>query len=56
MQKDNEDYSLGDGFLGIGKDALYESSIYIPFTSSVYAASMGSGQNLSLQNSTKIYS
>lgn len=56
MQKDNEDYSLGDGFLGMGKDALYESSIYIPFTSSVYAASMGSGQNLSLQNSTKIYS
>jgi hypothetical protein len=41
MKTHDKGYSIGEGFLGLGKDNLYEGAIYIPIRSDIIASSLG---------------
>lgn len=41
MKTHDKSYSIGEGFLGLGKDNLYEGAIYIPIRSDIIASSLG---------------
>lgn len=41
MKTHDKGYTIGEGFLGMGKDSLYEGAIYIPIRSDIIASSLG---------------
>lgn len=52
LKKNDKEYSLGNGFLGMGVDKLYEGAIYIPIRQDVIAASLGSGNYFDVYGTT----
>jgi hypothetical protein len=52
VKKNDKEYSLGNGFLGMGVDKLYEGAIYIPIRQDVIAASLGSGDYFDVYGTT----
>ena len=46
MKKQNKDYSLGDGFLGLWKDNLYKGTIFVPYPEDISFAAISSGSPL----------
>ena len=54
IQKDNKNYKLGSGFLGLGKQALYQGTVFVPINSSYVASALSGGQNISMQQATNL--
>ena len=54
IQKDNKNYKLGSGFLGFGKQALYQGTVFVPINSNYVASALSGGQNISMQDATNL--
>ena len=54
IQKNNKNYKLGSGFLGLGKQALYQGTVFVPINSSYVASALSGGQNISMQQATNL--
>lgn len=54
IQKDNKNYKLGSGFLGLGKQALYQGTVFVPINSNYVASALSGGQNISMQQATNL--
>ena len=54
IQKNNQNYKLGSGFLGLGKQALYQGTVFVPINSSYVASALSGGQNISMQQATNL--
>ncbi len=54
IQKDNKNYKLGSGFLGFGKQALYQGTIFVPIKSNYTAAAISGGQNITMSQATDL--
>lgn len=49
-----KDFDLGDGFFGIGKQELYQGTVFVPIKSSYVGAAISGGQNLTMQQTTDL--
>lgn len=54
IQKDNKNYKLGSGFLGFGKQALYQGTVFVPIKSNLTAAALSGGQNITMSQATDL--
>lgn len=54
IQKNNKNYKLGSGFLGLGKQALYQGTVFVPINSNYVASALSGGQNISMQQATNL--
>lgn len=49
-----KDFDLGDGFWGIGKQELYQGTVFVPIRPDYVGAAISGGQNLSMQQATDL--
>ena len=54
IQKDNKNYKLGNGFLGLGKQALYQGTVFVPIKSNYVASALSGGQDISMSQATDL--
>ncbi len=54
IQKNNKNYKLGSGFLGFGKQALYQGTVFVPIKSNYTAAALSGGQNITMSQATSL--
>ena len=54
IQKDNKNYKLGSGFLGFGKQALYQGTVFVPIKSNLVGAALSGGQNITMSQATDL--
>ena len=47
-------YKLGSGFLGIGKQALYQGTVFVPINNNYVASALSGGQNISMSQATDL--
>ena len=49
LKSKDKNYSMSDGFLGMGVDDVFRGAIYIPVREDLIAASLGSGDYYELE-------
>lgn len=47
-------YDISDGWFGIGKDELYQGTVFVPVKANLVAATISSGQGISMEEATDV--